>query len=409
MAEDRIVVQRVAWRELCPWLMIFRCFRLSISLQLLFLASIGVLLMPVGDFVASTIFGAPESPFVDAPASLGEWPDGSLPPFRLPGVNVPLGEWLWREGPTQVYWFFVEPVWRLFDRHASMGEFLRNAWLAIWRIAVWSLLGGAIVRVAVVQLGRDERVSLPDSLRHALRNWGWYLAAPLFPLGGVALLLLPYALFGLLMRADVFALLASIAWPLLLLGGLFMAMLLLGLLAGWPLMWPTISAEQDSDAFEAFNRSYSYSFQRPLQYLFYALIALAFGQLCWLLVENFANAVMALNHWALSFGAGNERVSEMVGGSAEEPSTALWAGSRLIGWWDGLVRRIAIAFKFSFFFCAASAIYLLLRREVDQTDFDEVYVPEGPASYALPEMRPGPEGVPEVVDPSPDALARADS
>jgi hypothetical protein len=174
-------------------------------------------------------------------------------------------------------------------------------------------------------------------------------------------------------------------------------------------MWPTISAEQDSDAFEAFNRSYSYSFQRPLQYLFYALLALAFGQLCWVLVDNFANAIIALNHWALSFGAGSERVSEIVGRGGEEPSGMLWAGSRLAGWWDALVRSIAVAFKFSFFFCAVSAIYLLLRREVDQTDFDEVYIPEGLASYALPELRPGPDGVPEVVDPAPGTLARADT
>ena len=34
----------------------------------------------------------------------------------------------------------------------------------------------------------------------------------------------------------------------------------------------------------------------------------------------------------------------------------LWAGSGLIHWWDWVVRLVAKAFNFAFFFCAASAI-----------------------------------------------------
>ena len=51
-----------------------------------------------------------------------------------------------------------------------------------------------------------------------------------------------------------------------------MAVLSLGMLAGWPLMWGAIAAE-DSDAFDAISRSYAYTFQRPLHYLFYACFA----------------------------------------------------------------------------------------------------------------------------------------
>ena len=35
----------------------------------------------------------------------------------------------------------------------------------------------------------------------------------------------------------------------------------------------------------AFSRSYSYTFQRPLHYLFYATVAAFFGGFCWLLVN----------------------------------------------------------------------------------------------------------------------------
>ena len=78
----------------------------------------------------------------------------------------------------------------------------------------------------------------------------------------------------------------------------------------------------------------------------------------------------------------------------------LWAGSGLIRGWDWVVRIVAQAFNFAFFFCAASAIYLLLRRQVDQTDFDEVFVPDDAARYGLPPLRTGPEGIPEPAEPS---------
>jgi len=38
-----------------------------------------------------------------------------------------------------------------------------------------------------------------------------------------------------------------------------------------------------NDSFDALSRSYAYVFQRPLHYLFYALVAAVFGALagCW--------------------------------------------------------------------------------------------------------------------------------
>ena len=82
-----------------------------------------------------------------------------------------------------------------------------------------------------------------------------------------------------------------------------MALLLLGLIFGWPLMWATISTE-GTDSFDALSRTYAYVFQRPLRYLFYAVVAALLGWLGWLLVENFAAAVVWLALWAASWGSG---------------------------------------------------------------------------------------------------------
>ena len=94
-----------------------------------------------------------------------------------------------------------------------------------------------------------------------------------------------------------------------------MALLLLGLLFGWPLMWATISAE-GTDSFDALSRSYAYVFQRPLHYLFYALVAGVIGWLGWLLVQNFAAGVVWMGYWAAGWGSGGRCNPGVMNGTA---------------------------------------------------------------------------------------------
>ena len=87
-----------------------------------------------------------------------------------------------------------------------------------------------------------------------------------------------------LRRRD--GLVGGMFWPLALLAGLIMALLLVGLAVGWPLMWATISVEA-TDPFDALSRSYSYAFHRPIRYLFYVIVAAVLGLLGWYLVGLF--------------------------------------------------------------------------------------------------------------------------
>ncbi|MBI2479916.1 MAG: hypothetical protein HYV60_15180 [Planctomycetia bacterium] len=176
---------------------------------------------------------------------------------------------------------------------------------------------------------------------------------------------------------------AGVVWPLALIGGLIMAILVLGLAAGWPLMWPTISSEEHGDAFEAFSRSFSYVFQRPLQYIAYLLLAALIGGLGWILVSHVSEAVIELTYYGTSWGATNERVELVPFG---EYTGSLGVGVGLIRFFDGFVRTIAMAFNFSYFFCVLTAIYLVLRRDVDKTDFDEVFVEDEKVRYSLPSL-----------------------
>ena len=59
-----------------------------------------------------------------------------------------------------------------------------------------------------------------------------------------------------------------------------------------------------------------------------------------------------------------------------------------------LVRSIATAFGYSFFWCLATAVYLLLRMDVDQTEFDDIYVDREDPQYDLPPLQTDQAGVP---------------
>ncbi|HEY2759510.1 MAG TPA: hypothetical protein VGI75_02165, partial [Pirellulales bacterium] len=184
-----------------------------------------------------------------------------------------------------------------------------------------------------------------------------------------------------------------------LLCGLFLAILLVGLLFGWPLMWPTISAE-GTDSFDALSRSYSYTYQRPVHYLFYAAVAGVLGMLAWVVVLIFAKGVITYSYWAASWGAGANRIDDLrIAASNPEASGLFGMGAHAIGFWVNVVKTIAVGFLFSYFWCAATYIYFLLRQTVDATEMDEVALDEQSEAYSLPPLINDASGMPQVSDP----------
>lgn len=396
MPDDEGVLRRVAWQEVLPWLLIPRAFRLAISPPILFLATLGWLLTPLGPLVAAKLFLPADQQQVLAfrfPAPSSRF----NPPLPNPDQLLSPGGQLTSNPLVHVYRrLLLDPVLGVLNPDATIGQTAYYAFTGLWNVAVWSIFGIAILRVAAVRLGREERVSLHQAVHFALQRYSWSALAPLFPCFGIAFASAGIACLGLLMwMADFGVLLSGLAWPLVLIVGLGLAVLLTGLLAGWPLMWPTVASEQYGDAFEAFSRSFSYAFQRPLHYLFYIAVASLLGGLGWLLVSAVAEAVVQLPLYAASWGAGRERMVQIVNHQTEG---ILGAGAWLIWLWNSLVRSIAVAFQFAYFFCVSAAIYLLLRRGIDETDFDEVYVEEEGSRYSLPPLQANADGVPNVAE-----------
>ena len=417
---DSHTLRAIAWSEVFPWLSIARVFRVSIAARMLVLAAVAILITATGWGILGAIFGT-DSPATQwlTPFSNCSWlavtervpNQPSFAPF-FHGQQDPKG---WRDA----YWSH-DPVtgpWTLLTSPSLAG--LSQTGLSpsaitclilcgLLSVAVWAFFGAAICRIAAVQLAADEQVGFGAALRFACRKWPSYCFAPLLPIGGVLLAAIPVLVLGFIMKANIGVLLGGFLWPLALAAGAFMTLLLVGVLFGWPLMWATISAE-GTDSFDALSRTYAYLFQRPLHYLFYAIVAGFLGWLGWLLVENLAAAVVWMAYWAAGWGSGDAQIQAIVTGS-ESLAGAGYAGAILVRFFAGCVKLLAVGYLFSYFWSAAAAIYFLLRRDVDATETDEVYLDADASEqpFGLPAVTTDKAGAPVAEDELPETEANAE-
>lgn len=405
MKDDRGTLRAISWREICPWLILFRTVTLALTLPMLLLASAAVMLQPLGwhlaeVFISDDVRDADPS-FAAVSEFLRSWPSGN----RIYSVDVELpsrpavglGHGDPNQGDAQgVFYRLSLPFRQLFRIDLNFTKFTYFLFGGLWTLLLWAFVGGVITRMAVVYLGREERISFKNAALYVGKRFGSYFTAPLFPLLGVALLAIPMALLGLVMLLDLGAIVAGLLWIFVLLATLAMAFVLIGLLLGWPLMWPTISAE-NGDAFEAMSRTYGYTFQRPWHYLFFAIVSALIGALAWMLIGAFAQLIVHLAWWGVSWGTGHERLAEIQAATVaatQDTGTLLYGAAGLIAFFNGLVYCCAYGFGYSLFFCLSSGVYLLLRQVDDETEFDEVYVEEDDERFTLPKLQPDSAGVP---------------
>ncbi len=323
------------------------------------------------------------------------------------------------------------PVKYIFHPKAGLATHCYALLALVWTIAVWALFGGAITRLAVVEVARQEKLGLMEALRYTWNRYLSYFSAPLIPLAFVAVLLVLMMLFGLLhLIPAVGDVVDGLLWPLMILSGLGIALILVGLV-GWPLMSATISAE-GTEAWEAISRSYNYVVLAPWQYIFYSLVALAYGAAIIFFVGLMGSLMVFLSKWGVSQTPGSDYFNrnpsylfvyaptsfgwrELLLQDAQTPdgqyvvrqgeidpavydkyvdSMASYntLGAILVsGVWIFLVFMLVVGFGYSYFWCASSIIYLLMRRKVDDAEMDEVYLEEeDEGTYSGPLATPSP-------------------
>jgi hypothetical protein len=394
----------ISWRHFVRWFVLGRVFRIATQARTLVPASLGVVTTIFGWWVLAQAFSGTNDKALNTLLKTYEscpWTDqGYHSPtiwnWLIPQHDQGLGA-IPENAVLAPAKQLSSPIMQLFDVSRTFTGTLFLLLATVWAAAIWAYFGGMITRGALWQLTREEPASIGSVLRHTRKRWFSYFTAPLLPLGGVFLVTLALLLPGLLMRASL--LFGGLFWPLALIGGITMAVLMIGLVFGWPLMHATISAE-GSDGFDALSRSYSYVFQRPIHYAFYIVAASALGFAGLMLVQFFARLVMKLTAWSVSWGSGHELIQIALSGSDVANTAGLaghdrW-GVALFTFWQGCIMLVVIGYAFGYFWTAISAIYLLLRHDADGAEISELHQEESPEMFGLPPVVNDAAGVPTV-------------
>jgi len=300
--------------------------------------------------------------------------------------------------------------------------------LLVVTLAIWALLGGAIHRIAALHAARDEKISMMQALRFSLSKWPSFFTAPLIPLAVVFFFGAFIILGGLVGNLWGFgSVMLGVMLLLAIVMGLIIAFIVVGLVSGFALMYPTIAVE-GSDSFDAISRSFAYIYARPWRAAGYSLVGLVYGVICYMFVRLFGFIALASTHEFLRWGCwqGGETMgaSDKIAVIWQAPTfsqllpTIQWA--YLDGWglrigavfawiWVAFIVCMINAFLLTFCSSCSTVIYLLLRRKVDATDFDDVFVlepqekplAEQPATTPAPAAAPAPS---EPAAPTPPAV-----
>jgi hypothetical protein len=435
-------VRDVAWSELFRWLILLRSVRIALMARVIVLGAVGLIATTLGWRAIGWVFSASTDPVLTQwHTDLRYWLwDDIYPEFSI-AKSVHGADELFAsaargliEAPVTLWLFLARPFIDLFRGDLTAVGFLCLLLCGIWELLVWGLIGGAITRIAALKFTRDEAPDMLGALGHAATKISSYSLAPLLALGGAAVFGVQLLVVGWFMRLGFFAMLAGLAWPFVLMLGLLMAILLMGALVGWPLMWATVSVE-GTDAFDALSRSYAYTYQRPLRLLWYVLCVAVLAAVSMFVVKLFAASAISLGSWSIRWGVdaptyhaivspatpvaesvptssippltvtapaddGPHLTAPPLDAAAAEPGAELgnmrWIAGRAIAFWKSLLGALAAGYQAGFLWVASVGVYLLLRKDIDGAEMDEIYVEDEQEFGMAPLVNDAATGIPEV-------------
>jgi hypothetical protein len=274
--------------------------------------------------------------------------------------------------------------------------------VAGWKVAVsvaalvllWSILGGALARVYAVRKARETSVRFDDALAFSAGALGQFLRAPLFALGAGALAVAAVLACGALTAVPwAGPVLQLVAQPLSFLAALFVVVVAVGLVLGYPTMTAAIAVERGG-SLDAVSRTFSYVWTRPVTWAVSSLVVLAVTAV----IRGVASFLFQV--WQSLFTVGASWIdggfAEALRGAARAAltfaspavpadATGSQAASLWIGWAIAAVTMVLLrGFAVSYLVGGFVDVYFLLREEVDQVDATEVFVEGATASLGEP-------------------------
>jgi hypothetical protein len=379
--------QRAQLLRWVPWLHLFRAFRIALDPRKIVLGALAAFVLTAGDRVIDTLPFAPANAAGFHPPPGMGWPWEALAPHDTTWMDSP---WLRVIAPLQTV---VEPGARLFVIGNSWAD-VAYAWTQLlFHLAVWSLLGGAIARIAAVQFAKRETITARNAVGYSSSRLVSYCGAPLLPLVFIGFFWLLCLLVGLIGRIPgVGTTIAGVLWFIPLLIGIALAVILLVIAASWPLMIATISAE-GTDAFDGLSRGYDYILNRPWYALSLVVLTVIVGTIGIAFVSLVCQAGVHLAYWSAAWGMGEANLAELtpLRFPAQPADPALITANTpesLAGtaatFWLRVLSWFVRGFVISYFWTAVTIIYFLLRLSLDAKPLDHVYVPVVEAGDALP-------------------------
>ncbi|MFQ5732354.1 MAG: hypothetical protein ACE5KM_10420 [Planctomycetaceae bacterium] len=361
-----------------PALHFLQAFRIAIQFPQLLFASIAVLALALGQRV---IDDAPFAP-----------PDAESPlPWDTPAIDA-TGRPLDSIGGSAAGFadLLLMPFRSVMQPAAGLLS-PGNAWTdaayhwthLLWALLVWAFFGAAITRVAAIKFAVDQTISVKSAARFGLKRFGAYLFAPLIPTAGLLFLWLLCTVGGWIARIPAAGpYIAALLWFVVLALGLVMALIVIGIAAGWPLMSPAIAAE-DSESFDGFSRAFSYVYGRPLLGIRLIVCGLGCGVAIVGGVVLLAPLAADLGVWGVATGMGLPDAAELTADStffqfsltdktatSPPPETARGIAT----FWLNAAAVIVHGFAASLFWTLSTIAYFVLRQADDGTALDEVFL-----------------------------------
>ncbi len=261
-------------------------------------------------------------------------------------------------------------------------EYLGLVVLVAGLLIIWSVIGGAITRLAALEFARDEKIGFSEALSFASKKFWSYFWSPITPALGVLFFVACNMLGGLFGQIKYIGEIAvAIGFPLAILSGFLIVFIGIIGAIGFFLMFPTISAE-GSDAFDAMSRAYSYVISKPKHFISLFLSIIICGTIFTLFVSLVACLIMQTSFYTVGFGMGDkfESIKAVVSGTGASMASldllSMKFTALMLMIYVVLVKVVIGSLVVAFAGSASTIAYFLLRKDVDGTDINDVYIEE---------------------------------
>jgi hypothetical protein len=189
---------------------------------------------------------------------------------------------------------------------------------------------------------------------------------------------------------------------LLVVVGLMSAIVAIGTVAGGHLMFPAIAYE-NSDNYEAVSRSFSYICIRPWRMAGYAILASVYGAICYLFVRFLVFLSLDLGRRLVAFSIWTDSAKtdglnklavlwpkpeffNLLGNSMDVSRNFTESIAAFLIYLAILIAAgVVLSFVISFYFSASTVIYAMMRKNIDHTPLDNIYVRIEQLQQAQPE------------------------